>query len=87
MPEAAWTPALDADGRGRDGAWVFATDQPGRDLARLELRHCRHARVEDPVRAATATGLGRGQPPWRPGSPGFGHCCQRPADLHEAEAG
>jgi hypothetical protein len=35
MPEAAWTPALDADGRGRDGAWVFATDQPGRDLARL----------------------------------------------------
>jgi hypothetical protein len=48
MPEAAWTPALDADGRGRDGAWVFATDQPGRDLARLELRHRRHARVEDP---------------------------------------
>jgi hypothetical protein len=100
LPEAAWTPAVDADGRRRDGAWVaeatgwldltagppgtraicrkerphpgarprfvdadgnryqvFATDQPGRDLARLELRHRRHARVEDRIRAAKATGL------------------------------
>jgi hypothetical protein len=36
---------------------VFATDQPDRDLARLELRHRRHARVEDRIRAAKATGL------------------------------
>jgi hypothetical protein len=100
LPEAAWTQAVDADGRRRDGAWVaeatgwldltawppgtraicrkerphpgarprfvdpdgnryqvFATDQPGRDLARLELRHRRHARVEDRIRAAKATGL------------------------------
>ena len=100
LPHAAWTPAVDADGRRRDGAWVaeatgwldlttwppgtraicrkerphpgakprfvdgdgnryqvFATDQSGRDLARLELRHRRHARVEDRIRAAKATGL------------------------------
>ena len=33
------------------------TDQSDRDLARLELRHRRHARVEDRIRAAKATGL------------------------------
>ena len=100
LPAAAWMPAIDADGRRRDGAWVaeatgwldltawppgtrvicrkerphpgakprfvdtdgnryqvFATDQSDRDLARLELRHRRHARVEDRIRAAKATGL------------------------------
>jgi hypothetical protein len=100
LSQAAWTPAIDADGRRRDGAWVaeatgwldltawppgtraicrkerphpgakprfvdadgnryqvFATDQSDRDLARLELRHRRHARVEDRIRAAKATGL------------------------------
>jgi hypothetical protein len=100
LPAAAWAPAIDADGRRRDGAFiaeatgwldltswppgtravcrkerphpgakprfvdadgnryqVFATDQPDRDLARLELRHRRHARIEDRIRAAKATGL------------------------------
>jgi hypothetical protein len=36
---------------------VFLTDQPGGDLARLELRHRQRARVEDRIRAAKATGL------------------------------
>jgi hypothetical protein len=36
---------------------VFVTDQSDRDLARLELRHRRHARVEDRIRATKATGL------------------------------
>jgi hypothetical protein len=36
---------------------VFITDQPDPDLARLELRHRRRARVEDRIRAAKATGL------------------------------
>jgi Transposase DDE domain group 1 len=36
---------------------VFVTDQPDRDLARLELRHRQHARIEDRIRAAKATGL------------------------------
>jgi hypothetical protein len=36
---------------------VFLTDQPDRDLACLELRHRQHARVEDRIRAAKATGL------------------------------
>jgi hypothetical protein len=36
---------------------VLVTDQPGRDLARLELRHRQRARVEDRIRAAKATGL------------------------------
>jgi hypothetical protein len=36
---------------------VFLTDQPGRDLARLELRHRQRARIEDRIRAAKATGL------------------------------
>jgi hypothetical protein len=45
---------VDPDG---NRSQVFATNQPGRDLDRLELRHRRHARVEDRVRAAKATGL------------------------------
>ena len=36
---------------------VFITDQPDGDLAGLELRHRQHARVEDRIRAAKATGL------------------------------
>jgi hypothetical protein len=35
---------------------VFVTDQPDPDIARLELRHRQHARVEDRIRAAKATG-------------------------------
>jgi hypothetical protein len=35
---------------------VFITDQPDGDLARLELRHRQHARVEDRIRGAKATG-------------------------------
>jgi len=41
------------------GGWrfqVFITDQPDPDLASLELRHRQHARVEDRIRAAKATG-------------------------------
>lgn len=37
----------------------FITDQRGRSLARLELRHRLHARVEDRVQEATELGLGR----------------------------
>jgi hypothetical protein len=109
LPEAAWMPAIDADGRRRAGAWVaeatrwldltawppgtravcrkerphpgakprfiaadgnryqvFATDQSDRDLARLELWHRRHARIEDRLRAAKATGLANLPfDPWR----------------------
>jgi len=36
---------------------VFITDQDDTDLAALELRHRGHARVEDRIRAAKATGL------------------------------
>ena len=36
---------------------VLVTNQPGRDVARLELVHRQHARVEDRLRAAKATGL------------------------------
>jgi hypothetical protein len=36
---------------------VFLTDQPGPDLAQLELRHRQRARIEDRIRAAKATGL------------------------------
>jgi hypothetical protein len=36
---------------------VFLTDQPDPDLARLELRHRRRARVEDRIRCGKATGL------------------------------
>jgi hypothetical protein len=45
----------DVDGHRFQG---FLTDQPDRDLSRLELRHRQRARVEDRIRAATATGLG-----------------------------
>jgi hypothetical protein len=36
---------------------VFLTDQPDPDLATLELRHRRRARVEDRIRGGKATGL------------------------------
>lgn len=36
---------------------AFATNQPSRDLAALELRHRRRARCEDRIRAAKDTGL------------------------------
>jgi hypothetical protein len=36
---------------------VFITDQPDPDLATLELRHRRRARVEDRIRSGKATGL------------------------------
>ena len=36
---------------------VFLTDQPGSDIAALELRHRQHARVEDRIRCGKATGL------------------------------
>jgi hypothetical protein len=36
---------------------VFITDQPDPDLATLELRHRRRARVEDRIRCGKATGL------------------------------
>ena len=36
---------------------VFITDQPDPDLAALELRHRRRARVEDRIRCGKATGL------------------------------
>jgi len=35
---------------------VFITDQPEANIAMLELRHRQHARVEDRIRAAKATG-------------------------------
>lgn len=100
IPKRAWTPAYDADGRQRDGAWVaevtdlvdlsawpsgtrlilrkerphpgaqlrftdtdglrvtgLLTNTTGGQLAELELRHRRHARVEDRIRAAKDTGL------------------------------
>lgn len=100
LPEHAWTPAIDTDGRPRDGADVaeitdllelsgwpagtrvivrrenphpgaqlrltdrdgrritcFATNTRGSNLARLELRHRRRARVEDRIRCAKDTGM------------------------------
>jgi hypothetical protein len=100
IPKHAWTPAYNADGKPRDGAWVaeitdmadlsawsegtrlilrkerphpgaqlrftdadglrvtgFLTNTSGGQLADLELRHRRHARVEDRIRAAKDTGL------------------------------
>jgi Transposase DDE domain group 1 len=102
LPKRRWKPALNADGKPREGAWVaeltdrvdlegwpegtrlicrkerphpgaqlrftdldghryqcFITDQKERSLARLELRHRLHARVEDRVQEATELGLGR----------------------------
>jgi hypothetical protein len=100
IPTTAWTPAYNADGKPRDGAWVvevsgladlttwpegtrlvlrkerphpgaqlritdhdghritgFLTNTPGGQLADLELRHRRHARVEDRIRGGKDTGL------------------------------
>jgi hypothetical protein len=100
LPETAWTPAIDADGQPRDGAWIaeltdrldlsawpqgsrlicrrerphpgaqfqifdehgyrhtcVLTDQPGEDIAALELRHRGRARVEDSIRAGKDTGM------------------------------
>jgi Transposase DDE domain group 1 len=102
LPGRRWKPALDRDGKPREGAWVaeltdqvdlsawpegtrlicrkerphpgaqlrftdldghryqcFITDQRTRSLAKLELRHRLHARVEDRVQEATELGLGR----------------------------
>ncbi len=99
-PPEAWTPAYNADGKPRDGAWVaevtdlaelsawpagsrlvlrkerphpgaqlritdaegmritgFLTNTTGGQLADLELRHRRHARVEDRIRCGKDTGL------------------------------
>jgi Transposase DDE domain group 1 len=99
VPDAAWMPAVDADGQPRSGAevaelhaldlagWpagtraicrredphpgaqlsftdadghrfqVFITDQDDPDVATLELRHRRRARIEDRIRCGKATGL------------------------------
>ena len=102
IPKKAWTPAYNADGKPRKGAWVveitgmtdlsawpegtrlilrkerphpgaqlrftdtdtdgprvtgFLTNTHGGQLADLEVRHRRHARVEDRIRAAKDTGL------------------------------
>jgi hypothetical protein len=63
-PHPGAKPAFtDAQGRRYQ---VFLTDQADTDLARLELRHRQHARIEDRIRAAKATG-GAGLPfdAWR----------------------
>jgi hypothetical protein len=100
VPAAAWSPAYNADGEERDGAWVaeitglvdltgwppaarlivrkerphpgaqlrftdadghrftaFLTNTQGGQLADLERRHRRHARVEDRIRTGKDTGL------------------------------
>lgn len=100
VPKTAWTPAYNADGQQRDGAWVaeltglvdlstwpagnrliirkerphpgaqlrftdadghrftaFLTSTASGQLADLELRHRRHARVEDRIRTGKDTGL------------------------------
>lgn len=100
VPAEAWTPAYNADGEQRAGAWVaeltglvdltgwpagarlivrkerphpgaqlrftdadghrftaFLTNTTGGQLADLELRHRRHARVEDRIRTGKDTGL------------------------------
>jgi Transposase DDE domain group 1 len=100
IPTTAWTPAYNADGKPRDGAWVcevtnlanltawpegtrlilrkerphpgaqlhftdtdglritgLLTNTVGGQLADLEVRHRRHARVEDRIRTAKDTGL------------------------------
>lgn len=51
----AQTSFLDADGH---RVTVFITDQPDADIAGLQRRHRGHARVEDRIRTAKATGLG-----------------------------
>jgi Transposase DDE domain group 1 len=98
IPSTAWTPAYNADGKQREGAWVaevsgladltswpagtrlvlrkerphpgaqlritdhdghritgFLTNTPGGQPADLELRHRRHARAEDRIRAGKDT--------------------------------
>ena len=100
LPESAWAPAIDAEGKPREGAWVaelteqlaldawpeatrlivrrerphpgaqfevfdacghrhtaFLTDQADEDIAALELRHRRRARVEDSIRTGKDTGM------------------------------
>lgn len=100
VPKHAWTPAYNADGKPRDGAWVteitgmvdlpawpegtrlilrkerprpgaqlrftdtdglritgFLTNTAVGQLPDLELRHRRHARAEDRIRAAKDNGL------------------------------
>lgn len=102
LPKRRWKPALDSDGKPREGAWVaeltdrvdlsewpqgtrlicrkerphpgaqlrftdqdghryqcFITDQKGRSLAKLELRHRLHARVEDRIAEARELGLAK----------------------------
>ena len=57
---------------------VFITDQPDGDLAGLELRHRQHARVEDRIRAAKATGLGTCRSTGGGATPsGSSWCCSR----------
>jgi len=54
----AQLPITDADGLRVTGFLTNTTHGgPGRQLADLELRHRRHARVEDRIRAAKDTGL------------------------------
>jgi hypothetical protein len=70
VPASARTPAYDADGQVRPGAWVaevtdcdghritaFVTNTKRGQLADLELRHRRWARAEDRIRAAKDSGL------------------------------
>lgn len=100
IPTRAWTPAYNAEGKPREGAWIvevsdlaelaawpagtrlvlrkerphpgaqlritdedghritgFLTNTTGGQLADLELRHRRHARVEDRIRTGKDTGL------------------------------
>ncbi len=52
-PGAQFT-VLDADGHRYT---CFLTDQPGEDIAELELRHRRRARVEDRIRAGKEVGM------------------------------
>lgn len=102
LPARRWKPALDSDGKPRDGAWVaeltnevelsgwpegtrlicrkerphpgaqlrftdpeghryqcFITDQRTRSLARLELAHRLHARVEDRIEEGRDLGLAK----------------------------
>jgi Transposase DDE domain group 1 len=47
QPESAWRQAIDAEGTEREGA----------DIATLELRHRRRARVEDAIRTGKDTGM------------------------------
>ena len=70
---------------------VFLTDQADPDITRLELRPRQHARVEDRIRAAKATGLGNlpfdllpqrrlaGAGPGRPRHCATGCCTSPPA--------